>query len=76
MSRTVCSLLPGLDTRPLCHLHSRLPLKYPEYALSDRKRVTCVTRSYPSTTVKDASSSQQRLRNDSWRRGSCLDMCD
>lgn len=47
MSRTVCSLSASLDTRPY-HLHNPLPLRSPEYALSDRRRVTCVITSYPS----------------------------
>ena len=62
MSRTVCSLLPGLDTRAQ-HFHNRLPLTYPEYALSDRRRVTRATRAYASTTVKDTLSSRQRRRD-------------
>jgi hypothetical protein len=53
MSRPVCSLFPGLDTRAH-HLHDRLPITYPDYALSDRRWVTCVIRPYASTTVKDA----------------------
>jgi hypothetical protein len=75
MIRPVCSLLPGLDTRAH-HLHDRLPLTYPDYALSDRRRVTCVIRPYASTTVKDAPSSRQRRRNDPCRRGTRLDICD
>ena len=75
MSHTVCSLLPGHDTRAH-HLHNRLPLTYPEYAPSDRRRVPCVIRSYASTTVKDTPSSRQRRRNDWCRRGSRLDVRD
>jgi hypothetical protein len=38
MSGTVCSLFPDLDARAH-HLHDRLPLVYPEYALSCRMRL-------------------------------------
>jgi hypothetical protein len=38
MSGTVCSLFPGLDARAP-DLYDRLPLRYPEYALSCRMRV-------------------------------------
>jgi hypothetical protein len=66
MRRTVCSPLPGLDTRAH-HLHKRLPPSCPAYALSDRWRVSCVIGSYASTTGKGALTSQQRRRNDSCR---------
>jgi len=75
MSRTVCTPLPGLDTRAH-HLHNRLPLTYPEYAPSDRRRVICVIRSHASIPVRDTPSSRQRRRNDWCRRGSRLGIYD
>jgi len=75
MSRAVCSLVPGLDTRAH-HLHNRVLLTYPENAPPDRRRVICVIRANASITVRDAPSSRQRRRNDwCWRR-SRLDICD
>jgi hypothetical protein len=75
MSSTVCTPLPGLDTRAH-HLHNRLRLTYPEYAPSDRRRVICVIRSYASTPIRDTPSSRQRRRNVWCRRGSRLEIYD
>jgi hypothetical protein len=52
MSVLACSLLPSRDVRSY-HLHDRVPVEYPQYALSDRRRAACVMRSYARTTIKD-----------------------
>jgi hypothetical protein len=73
MSSTVCPLFPDFDARAP-RLYDRLSLLNSQYTLSVRRQAARVRRSYAQSIAQNSPSTQQRLRNDSCRRGAHVDL--